>query len=555
LTFDRPWDKRATLLGVRLATVGDVGGVSGRNESLLTTFEEAGMRKFLVTAVFAVALLGMLSPPVFAQAPAPNVKITGLFDQVTAAGGNLFDGNYARTGDKEWYARTRFRPDFSFEVGRTKAVFGLEIDLVYGQMSNVKAGASAAGFLDINTDTAGVIEVKWMYTEFDLTGKDSLMPFIPVPTVARAGGQPFSSLANYKVTYANGDFAGLSAVTTFAPNLKTNVAWVIVEDESPTVQAGTGARSTTPGLGNDMAWIFSADYTVYKGLDIKPVYSYFHAEGTTSGSARRGVADNNIAGGTTSGASAFLSRGEENRHTLGVDAQWRMGPYGLDPTILYQWGKRDVLAAAGGKVETDVSSWLIDLVGSYYVGPLLLEVRGIYSPGNEAKDNLARKIRYFEPLDTDTSYYAGWASILALGVDYFNGGGQMNNQMATNVGYDRYGRAQLGFRATYSMTPALAFYGVLSPTWTAEKVDTDTNQGASARTAPAAGAKGESAYIGTEADIGLTWKFAPNTAFDLSGAWLFAGNALDTTETLNGVATKRDAKDAWTVASRIRLSF
>ena len=38
-----------------------------------------------------------------------------------------------------------------------------------------------------------------MYTEFDLTGKDSLMPFIPVETMARAGRQPFATLANYKV--------------------------------------------------------------------------------------------------------------------------------------------------------------------------------------------------------------------------------------------------------------------------------------------------------------------------------------------------------------------
>ena len=46
--------------------------------------------------------------------------------------------------------------------------------------------------------------------------------------------------------------------------------------------------------------------------------------------------------------------------------------------------------------------------------------------------------------------------------------------MTTNVGYDRYGRAGFGVRATYSLTPALAFFGVVSPTWTAEKVDTDT---------------------------------------------------------------------------------
>ena len=43
---------------------------------------------------------------------------------------------------------------------------------------------------------AGLFEIKWIYTEFDLTGKDSLMPFIPVLTVARAGGQPFGTIAN-----------------------------------------------------------------------------------------------------------------------------------------------------------------------------------------------------------------------------------------------------------------------------------------------------------------------------------------------------------------------
>jgi hypothetical protein len=43
--------------------------------------------------------------------------------------------------------------------------------------------------------------------------------------------------------------------------------------------------------------------------------------------------------------------------------------------------------------------------------------------------------------------------------------------------------------------------------------------------------------------------------FDLVGAYLFAGGALDTTEVLQGVATHRDSKDGWTVAARMRLSF
>src|SRR5204863_3770943 len=133
------------------------------------------------------------------------------------------------------------------------------------------------------------------------------------------------------------------------------------------------------------------------------------------------------------------------------------------------------IAGAGHRIETKMSSFLADVIGSFQTGPLLLEVRGVYSPGNEARDNLAKRIRYFEPIDTDTSYYAGWTSILGLGVDYISGCSAGTQGMCTNVGYDRYGRAQCGVRGTYSLTPNLSVWGVVNPTWTAEKVDTDTS--------------------------------------------------------------------------------
>src|SRR5207302_10772634 len=117
-------------------------------------------------------------PPVLAQAPAPKVTITGLFDQMTAAGRNIYDGNFSRDNEREWYARTRFRPDFEFAVGRTKAVLGIEIDLNYGQtgsndggflgnssgtacgfVGGCKGAGSAGGGLDLNTDVAGLFGV------------------------------------------------------------------------------------------------------------------------------------------------------------------------------------------------------------------------------------------------------------------------------------------------------------------------------------------------------------------------------------------------------------
>src|SRR5437867_7414768 len=267
------------------------------------------MRRFLATAVFAVIILAMFAPPGLAQAPTPKVTISGLFDQVTSMGRNFYDGNLARDSDKEWYARTRFRPDFEFAVGRVKAVLGLEIDLQYGQSGTNDGGfpgnvtGSAGGFgssqlgaanggqppgckvntngcLDLNTDVGGMIEIKWIYTEFRLPGKDSLLPFIPVETMARAGGQPFDTLAQYKLAlFANGDFAGVSAITTFTPNIKTNLAYIIIEDQLAGANRLVGAAKLT--RGEDTALIFSPEITPFKGLDLKPLYSWFHADGLT----------------------------------------------------------------------------------------------------------------------------------------------------------------------------------------------------------------------------------------------------------------------------------
>src|SRR6266542_3107669 len=277
------------------------------------------MRRFLATAVFAVIILAMLAPPALAQAPTPKVTISGLFDQVTSMGRNFYDGNLARDSDREWYARTRFRPDFEFAVGRVKAVLGLEIDLQYGQggpndggfpgnnsgfpgggaSSGTPTGGAkvnANGNLDLNTDVGGMIEIKWIYTEFPLTGKDSLLPFIPVETMARAGGQPFANLATYKLaTYAASDFAGLSTITTFAPNLRNNLTWVIVEDQL--AGANRGNPSLKTGRGEDYALVFSPEYSPFKGLHLKPLYSWFHADGITHIAARRNLVNRGTAGG------------------------------------------------------------------------------------------------------------------------------------------------------------------------------------------------------------------------------------------------------------------
>jgi len=99
----------------------------------------------------------------------------------------------------------------------------------------------------------------------------------------------------------------------------------------------------------------------------------------------------------------------------------------------------------------------------------------------------------------------------------------------------------------------------INPTWTAEKVDTDTGVNATGSRTVLPNSQtftqGDSNYIGTETNIGFGWKFAPNVSFDVIGAYLASGKALNTAEILNGVQTTRDAKDAYAVSSRVRFAF
>ena len=99
---------------------------------------------------------------------------------------------------------------------------------------------------------------------------------------------------------------------------------------------------------------------------------------------------------------------------------------------------------------------------------------GMFTTGNSARDTTLKTVKYFQPLDTDTSYLADrGGQLTALGIDYLDamleGGGNVAYPGST-IGWDKYGRIQLGARATYAWTPAFSMYGGLNWNWTAQPV-------------------------------------------------------------------------------------
>ena len=100
----------------------------------------------------------------------------------------------------------------------------------------------------------------------------------------------------------------------------------------------------------------------------------------------------------------------EDRHTIGIDARWRFGAFSLDPTFFYQFGHRDQVVPiafnSGLRDTLTRDAWLFDVRGGWQAGPLLLEAAFIWTSGNEANERIDRnesKLKYFEPISTDTS--------------------------------------------------------------------------------------------------------------------------------------------------------
>jgi hypothetical protein len=579
------------------------------------------MRRTLVLALAALALLGVATTDAFAQAaaaapaaPIPTFKITGFIDEVITYSNNTsnFDFDLHRK-DYLFYGRTRGRFDIVGEYGKAKAVLGLETDLVYGQtgtgnsnIATVAGGATTAatgavnvypgtdGSFALNTDVRGVLELKWLYTEFEL-------PYIPYPTVVRLGAQPFGAAANYKLAvYANGDFAGVNLQTIITPNVKMVGTYVAIEEMLTGRQQTTGTQAPTNSFigvnpfqvrGDDWAVIFAPEITPIKGLDLKPMFSYMVASGTTSSSSRLGrggvsatnwyqntcgAADPTCVGNNASGT--WRKGLNENRFTMGVDGRWRFGPFSLDPTIMYQFGNRSMLAPTlasgafpaqflaagivpGRKYTSEMAAWFADIRGGWQIGPLLLEAMGMFTTGNSAQNTtIGRTIKYYQPIDTDTSYLADWGGQLtALGIDYLDAmleGGGNTAYPGNAIGWDKYGRIQVGARATYAWTPAFSMYGGANWNWTAQPVQKNAIPLSGGGLIPlfeGQAANNKSNNIGPEVFAGLTWRFAPGLALDSAGGYMWTGPALDAVT--NPAQGERDAKDVYILTSRIRFSF
>ena len=553
------------------------------------------MRRSVVVVLAVLAILGLLAPPSFAQAPAPKVTINGLVDFVTSAyknwsqsgsqaGSTVGQPDVTNNKEQGWYSRERGVFTLTGEVGRVKGVWALELDFTNGAGnfnassqpgSLTTVGVAASGTsanMDLDTDIQGAVETKWLYIEAPITGPGSLMPFIPVTTMARMGAQPFRG-HDYKFgILASGDFPGISLETAWTPNVRSTLTFVQISEALD--------RFIAPNQKDSMAFLASVEFDVFKGLTIKPTYAYAKYDGGNCGTGNLGTPgyggynpNGNCPGVTVGSVAAPGGVGRNiNRHYLGVDARWTAGPFSVQPTFIYLLGDQEVLNRNGVLNEVDINAFIFDTIVGFRTGPLNIESRIMYTPGVGAQHDIQNggggTIRTYQSINPGFAYMTGWTEIWTGGIDYSSGlnVGRSAVTLRESPSYDKYGRVFAGFAADYSLTPALTLRAMTNVSWTATKVDTKgTFVAANTGITPSANPRnvGKEQYLGNEWVMGLTYRFAPNIAFDFAAAVLLAGEALNIQRTggnnnnpcsTEGVPTC-EAKDVFKGSARIRVTF
>jgi len=542
------------------------------------------MRSSVVVVLAMLFILGTAVTPSSAQAPAPKVTINGLVDFVTAAYKNLsYQANQDVTNNKEknWYSRERGVFTLTGEVGRVKGVWAIELDFTNGAGNfnassqpgslttvGVAANGTSANF-DLDTDIQGAVETKWLYLETPITGPGSLLPFIPFRTIGRMGGQPFRGHDYKPGVLATGDFPGATLLTTWGPDVRSTVSFVQISEQLD--------RFVAANQKDSFAIVASLEVNVFKGLTIKPTYAYAFYDGGNCGTANLGTEawggynpNTNCPAVTPGSVAGAGGVGRDiRRHYLGGDVRWTMGPFSLQPTFIYLLGQQEVPRRGSTQYnDVDVRSFLFDTVAGFRTGPFLIEARFIYTPGMDANHDVQNAgggtIRKYQPINSGFSYLAGWSEIWKSNIDYSSGFlvGRGGVTIRQGPGYDKFGRLFFGLAADYSLTPALTFTGITNVSWTDTEVDTKGTLGATGivpSTNPFTG--GKERYLGNEWVARLSYRFAPNVVFDLVGAALITGDALNIQRTpastgcvTEGVPTCQ-SRNVYKGAMRLRVTF
>jgi hypothetical protein len=251
---------------------------------------------------------------------------------------------------------------------------------------------------------------------------------------------------------------------------------------------------------------------------------------------------------------------KDERFYVGVDAELKFGGFTLSPTFIYLGGTRDIVG--GG--EADLEAFLLDVRGKYSWGPLSVEGRFVYIPGNKASDDLAdgSNLHFWQNITVTTVHRSvQWFELIGWNFDttspeIFGG----NNSRATQSSgtFDQFGLIHPAIKVDYQVAKPLTLTAAVGAFLSAE--DTGAPARFGGNVPDTYNWTGNDNYLGTEFDVWLSYDWFKGTTIDVWFAYAAIGDGQDLCEPGTGGTTGiacsvREAEDQIGVGARMIYRF
>ena len=273
---------------------------------------------------------------------------------------------------------------------------------------------------------------------------------------------------------------------------------------------GTLDNDRTP-VGNDWAAGTRWQFGLMEGLAVDLVYAFQFDE--------CGALD--------------TSCGDESRNWVQSKLWYQYGDFRLQPSITMYLASHDTTG--------DTESFLLDLRAGYTTGPLALDGRVVYTPGDSADKDRSYDVIGVWGIPQSTQWFN------LFGNSAFNDLGPLllGSTVQANIRHETFGLVHAAAKAAYTLTPQTTLSVALGLFNSAE--DTAGNPAGISDATYAGGS-----HLATEIDAWLDYQLYSNATIHFWAAYAVTGDALDLVDAAGMTAESQDILGA---GARINYTF
>jgi len=490
--------------------------------------------------LISFGLAGAMAAPAAAVDIGEYLSLTGFIDNHIRYIDNVStqeepgNGDITVDNDDMFHGRTRGRLFFDIKPNPfSKAVVAFEYDQIWGDVGD------GEGF-DLGIDNQ-IVELKQLYAEIKIPS---------TPIRLQVGGFGVDATTLKRCVIFCDDAGGVAIEGSWSPKFSTYTWFIVAEEE-------LFEYDPPEDFGDDWTAGTTFMFNLAEGMDVHLLGAWYQIDGPSSDSSSLMIGSCSTSREGGSGVHCFES---DKRFYVGVDAELKFGGFTLSPTFIYLGGKRDIVG--GG--EADLEAFLLDIRGKYSWGPLSVEGRFVYIPGNEADDDLAdgSNLHFWQNITVTTVHRSvQWFELMGWNFDTTSPEifGSNNSRATQSAGtFDQFGLIHPAIKVDYQVAKPLTVTAAIGAFLSAEDTGAPARFGGDV---PATyNWKGNDNYLGTEFDIWLSYDWFKGTTVDVWFAYAAIGDGQDLcapgTGGTTGVACSvREAEDQIGVGARMIYRF